>query len=281
MNDIFLRRRRKLNSLLNLRKQVQKKEITCPKCGCVMDMQLFKKRLKVCSNCNYHFQMKAHERIEMLTDQDSFRELNAGMVSLDPLNFPGYEKKLADNEEKSGMKDAVLTGVGSINKQESAIAVLDSSFLMGSMGTVVGEKITNLAEYARKKKIPLIIFSASGGARMQEGLFSLMQMTKTAAAITRFKREGGLFISVLTNPTTGGVSASYASLGDIMIAEPNALIGFAGPRVIEQTIGQKLPQGFQRSEFLLDHGMLDMIVERNQLKNIISKLLMMHQRLSD
>lgn len=277
MNDIFLRRRKKLDSLLNLRKRVQKKEITCPKCGCIMDVQLFKKRLKVCSNCNYHFKMKAHERIEMLTDQDSFRELNAGLVSLDPLNFPGYEKKLAENEEKSGMKDAALTGIGSINKKESAIAVLDSSFLMGSMGTVVGEKITTLAEYARKKKIPLIIFSASGGARMQEGLFSLMQMTKTAAAITRFKRDGGLFISVLTNPTTGGVSASYASLGDIMIAEPNALIGFAGPRVIEQTIGQKLPQGFQRSEFLLEHGMLDMVVERNQLRNIIAKLLMMHQ----
>ena len=176
------------------------------------------------------------------------------------------------------MQDAFLAGVGRIRTIKVAIGVLDGRFLMGSMGTAVGEKIVRLTEYARKKKLPLIIFSASGGARMQEGLFSLMQMAKTASAIEQFKRKGGLFISCLTNPTTGGVSASYASLGDIMIAEPDALIGFAGPRVIEQTIGQKLPEGFQRSQFLLEHGMIDMIVERKRLKSTLSRLLKLHSR---
>ena len=171
-----------------------------------------------------------------------------------------------------------MTGIGQIEGEKAAVAVLDGTFFMGSMGTVVGEKIARLAETAQRKRLPLVIFSASGGARMQEGLFSLLQMAKTAGAVENFKDAGGLFISCLTHPTTGGVSASYASLGDILIAEPGALIGFAGPRVISQTIGQELPESFQRAEFLLEHGMLDMVVERQELRGVIARLLRMHKR---
>ena len=216
------------------------------------------------------------DRIEMLSDEKSFKEMYADIRSNNPIDFPEYEKKLELNRRKTGQLDAIVTGVCKIDGMRAAVAVLDARFLMGSMGTVVGEKITRLAEYAGKRKLPLIIFSASGGARMQEGLFSLMQMAKTTAAIERYKEAGGLFISYLTNPTTGGVSASYASLGDIIIAEPDALICFAGPRVIEQTIGQKLPEGFQHAEFLLDHGMLDMIVHRKDMKKTLSTLLKLH-----
>ena len=195
-------------------------------------------------------------RIALISDDKSFRELYA--------------------QVKTGNQDAVVTGTCRIGGVKTAVAVMDKRFLMGSMGIAVGEKITRLTEYAMKRKLPLIIFAASGGARMQEGLFSLMQMAKTTAAIEKFKDAGGLFISYLTNPTTGGVSASFASLGDIIIAEPGALICFAGPRVIEQTIGQKLPEGFQHSEFLLEHGMIDMIVDRKDMKQTLSKILKMH-----
>ena len=201
-------------------------------------------------------------RIALISDDKSFRELYAQVKTGNPNSFPGYEKKVEANRLKTGQQDAVVTGTCRIGGVKTAVAVMDKRFLMGSMGIAVGEKITRLTEYAMKRKLPLIIFAASGGARMQEGLFSLMQMAKTTAAIEKFKDAGGLFISYLTNPTTGGVSASFASLGDIIIAEPGALICFAGPRVIEQTIGQKLPEGFQHSEFLLEHGMIDMIVER-------------------
>lgn len=215
-------------------------------------------------------------RIALISDDKSFREMYAGLKAGNPNGFPEYEKKLDVNRQKTGQQDAVVTGICRIGGVKTAIAVMDKRFLMGSMGVAVGEKITRLTEYAMKRKLPLIIFAASGGARMQEGLYSLMQMAKTTAAIERFKDAGGLFISYLTNPTTGGVSASFASLGDIIIAEPDALICFAGPRVIEQTIGQKLPEGFQHSEFLLEHGMIDMIVDRKDMKETLVRLLKMH-----
>ena len=214
-------------------------------------------------------------RIALISDDKSFRELYAQVKTGNPNSFPGYEKKVEANRLKTGQQDAVVTGTCRIGGVKTAVAVMDKRFLMGSMGIAVGEKITRLTEYAMKRKLPLIIFAASGGARMQEGLFSLMQMAKTTAAIEKFKDAGG-FISYLTNPTTGGVSASFASLGDIIIAEPGALICFAGPRVIEQTIGQKLPEGFQHSEFLLEHGMIDMIVDRKDMKQTLSKILKMH-----
>jgi acetyl-CoA carboxylase carboxyl transferase subunit beta len=279
LNDIFWRRKKDLNSLLKLRRSEKTEETTkCPKCGCCVSKNIIIKNMYVCPDCNYYYTLDVRERIRQTADEKSFKELARGLKSKDPLNFPDYEAKLTANRQKTGNDDAVVTGVCTINKIPAALGILDGKFLMGSMGTVVGEKITRLAEYADKKQLPLIIFSASGGARMQEGMFSLMQMAKTSAAVQKFKDNGGLFISVLTNPTTGGVSASYASLGDIIIAEPDALICFAGPRVIEQTIGEKLPEGFQRAEFLLEHGMVDMVVERREMKNMLYRLLRMHQR---
>jgi acetyl-CoA carboxylase carboxyl transferase subunit beta len=218
-----------------------------------------------------------YTRLSLLLDEDSFKEKNKGFATADPLNFPGYSKKLKDAETKSGMNDALITGIGRIEGRRVIVAVLDSGFMMGSMGTVVGEKLTFAIEEAQRKKLPLLIFSASGGARMQEGLYSLMQMAKTSAAIARFSDAGGLYISYLTHPTTGGVSASFASLGDLILAEPNALIGFAGQRVIEQTIRQKLPEGFQRAEYLEDHGFVDRIVDRRQMRKTISQILRLHE----
>ena len=216
-------------------------------------------------------------RIRMIADDGSFKELDRDLKSGNPIDFPGYPEKLSKCMESTGHNEAIVTGVCKIKGIRTAIGVMDPEFLMGSMGTVVGQKIIRLADYAGRKKLPLIIFSASGGARMQEGLFSLMQMAGTSGAIQRFKDGGGLFISVLTNPTTGGVSASFASLGDIIIGEPGALIGFAGPRVIEQTIGQKLPEGFQRAEFLMEHGMVDMILDRKDQREVIGRILRLHK----
>ena len=215
-------------------------------------------------------------RIALISDDKSFRELYAQVKTGNPNSFPGYEKKVEANRLKTGQQDAVVTGTCRIGGVKTAVAVMDKRFLMGSMGKVVGEKLTRAFEKATQLKLPVIVFTCSGGARMQEGIISLMQMAKTTAAIEKFKDAGGLFISYLTNPTTGGVSASFASLGDIIIAEPGALICFAGPRVIEQTIGQKLPEGFQHSEFLLEHGMIDMIVDRKDMKQTLSKILKMH-----
>ena len=278
MNDIFRKKRKKLDYLYQLRKARQAEEkVTCPGCGSEMNSGIIKKNLGVCPNCNHYYMLPPKERINLIADTKSFRELWPELETKNPLDFPDYDKKLEDNRVKTGQKDAFVAGVIKIGGIRVAVGVLDGRFLMGSMGTVVGEKITRLTEYAEDKKLPLILFSASGGARMQEGLFSLMQMAKTSAAIERFKAEGGLFISCLTNPTTGGVSASYANLGDIILAEPGALICFAGPRVIEQTIGQKLPEGFQRSEFLLEHGMIDRIVERVEMKKVLYTILNIHQ----
>ena len=215
-------------------------------------------------------------RIALISDDKSFRELYAQVKTGNPNSFPGYEKKVEANRLKTGQQDAVVTGTCRIGGVKTAVAVMDKRFLMGSMGIAVGEKITRLTEYAMKRKLPLIIFAASGGARMQEGLFSLMQMAKTTAAIEKFKDAGGLFISYLTNPTTGGVSASFASLGDIIIGEPNALMGFAGRRVIESTLKQKLPENFQRTEFMEEQGFIDLIVRRQEMRSTIIRLLKMH-----
>lgn len=278
MNDIFHKRKKSLNHLLDLRKPSRvEAKITCPHCKEEVLVRQVKENHKICPKCGFYFPMTPEERILSLADTKSFREQDKKLRTGNPLDFPEYEEKLAANEERTGHTDAVMTGTMMLNGIETAIAVMDGRFLMGSMGTVVGEKIVRITEYAGKKKLPLIIFSASGGARMQEGLFSLMQMAKTSAAVEKFKKDGGLFISVLTNPTTGGVSASFANLGDIIIAEPKALICFAGPRVIEQTIGQKLPKGFQRAEFLLEHGMVDMVTERKDLKEVLYKILKMHR----
>lgn len=279
MNDFFLIKRKRLSSLLKMRKAPAADEMMeCPSCHAKTTTKILQKKWMICPDCGYYFPMTPSQRIMMIGDEGTFKEQASSLRTKNPLDFPGYLKKLEANRAKTGTQDAVVTGVLKINGIRAAVGVMDGRFLMGSMGTVVGERIAQITEYAARKKLPLILFSASGGARMQEGLFSLMQMVKTSAAVERYKETGGFFLSCLTNPTTGGVSASFANLGDIIMAEPNALICFAGPRVIEQTIGQTLPEGFQRAEFLLEHGMLDMVVERRDMKNIIFRLMKMHQR---
>lgn len=278
INDIFEQRKKRWASLVQLRKNVAEVMETCGHCKEEVSQSLLKETMWICPSCGFHMGVSPMDRIEMIADENSFKELYKTLKTQNPIDFPGYEKKLRKSRELTGQQDAVVTGVCSIADIKVAVGVLDARFFMGSMGTVVGEKITRLAEYAAKRKLPLIIFSASGGARMQEGLFSLFQMAKTSAAIERYKESGGLFISYLTNPTTGGVSASFATLGDIIIAEPDALICFAGPRVIQQTIGQTLPEGFQHAEFLLEHGMLDLIIERDEMKDTLANLLKLHVR---
>ena len=232
----------------------------------------------VCPKCGKYKNIAARVRIKYVCDEDSFREFGRWIKGYNPLDFPEYDKKLSDMEKKTDMPEAVVTGTCRIGGYKAVICVMDSRFMMASMGMAVGEKITRAVEYATKKKLPLVIFSASGGARMQEGMLSLMQMAKTSAAIGKLRETGGLFISVMTNPTTGGVTASFASLGDVQIAEPGALIGFAGPRVISQTIGEKLPEGFQSAEFLYEHGLLDGVVPRAELKGYITRLISLHQK---
>ena len=250
--------------------------VECKKCGRRATRQVWVKSQYVCPNCGVHLPIGGYYRLSLILDHGSFRELDADLAPQDVLGFPGYPEKLAAAQEKTGLKEAAVTATGRIDGIAVVAAVLDSRFFMGSMSAAVGEKITRAVEYAAAKRLPLIIFSASGGARMQEGIFSLMQMAKTSAAIQRFSAKGGLYISVLTHPTTGGVTASFASLGDIMLAEPGALIGFAGPRVIEQTIGEKLPDGFQRSEFQLEHGFVDQVVPRTELKEVLTRILQLH-----
>ncbi len=252
--------------------------VRCPSCGKDFTRTSFAENLCVCPACGYHHPISAYYRLSLILDHGTFSELDRRMASSDPLAFPGYADKLAAQRKKTGLAEAVVTCEGEIEGEKAVVAVLDSRFLMGSMGAAVGEKITRAIEYAQKMRLPLIIFSASGGARMQEGIYSLMQMAKTSAALQQFDRKGGLFISYFTHPTTGGVTASFASLGDITLAEPGALIGFAGPRVIEQTIGQKLPEGFQRSEYLLEHGFIDQIVERKDMRATLALLLRMHDK---
>ena len=250
--------------------------VECKKCGRRATRQIWAKSLFVCPNCGNHQPIGAYYRLSLVLDSGSFRELDAELAPQDVLGFPGYPEKLSAQTQETGLSEAAVAAVGRIGGVAVVAAVLDSRFFMGSMSTAVGEKITRAIEYAAAKKLPLVIFSASGGARMQEGIFSLMQMAKTSAAIERFSAKGGLYISVLTHPTTGGVTASFASLGDIMLAEPGALIGFAGPRVIEQTIGEKLPAGFQRSEFQYEHGFVDKVVPRTEMRETLAQLLRLH-----
>ncbi|MGP4071269.1 acetyl-CoA carboxylase, carboxyltransferase subunit beta [Piscibacillus sp. B03] len=250
--------------------------IKCPSCREIFYRKELEKNLMVCPKCDHHHQLSSKDRIEHLMGS-SFVEWDEDMLSENPLEFPGYLEKLDKDREKTGINEAVVTGKGFINGNETAIAVMDARFRMGSMGSVVGEKISRAVERAREEKIPFVIFTASGGARMQEGVLSLMQMSKTSVALERFARSGGLFISYFTNPTTGGVSASFASLGDYNFSEPGALIGFAGRRIIEQTIREKLPDDFQTAEFLFKHGQLDKVIHRQDMKSVLTDVLDMHQ----
>ncbi|QWU17840.1 acetyl-CoA carboxylase carboxyl transferase subunit beta [Paenibacillus sophorae] len=248
----------------------------CPKCGSIQYSKELEKNLKVCTACGHHLRLNAPERIAVTMDPGSFIEFDAGMTSVDPLQFPGYSTKLEQQKLKSGQLDAVITGRGSIDGHPVIVAVMNFEFFTGSMGSVVGEKITRAVEEATERRLPMVIFSTSGGARMQESILSLMQMAKTSAALARFGESGGLYISVITDPTTGGVSASFATLGDINIAEPGAVFGFAGRIVIEQTIRQKLPDDFQTAEFNLQHGQLDLVVHRKEMRSMLSKILELH-----
>ena len=249
----------------------------CNKCGAAIIAEDVKNGYYICPKCHGYFRVHAYRRIEMVTDEGSFEEWDKEMEFVNPLDFPGYEEKAEKLRSRTGLNEAVVTGKAEIAGNPVALAVCDGRFLMASMGHIVGEKITRAVERATEERLPVIIFACSGGARMQEGIVSLMQMAKTAAALKRHSDAGLLYISVLTDPTTGGVTASFAMLGDIILAEPKALIGFAGPRVIEQTIGQKLPKGFQRSEFLLEHGFIDRIVEREEMKDVLAQILRMHR----
>lgn len=248
----------------------------CPKCGTIQFSKELEKNLKICSTCGHHFRLNAWERIAMTLDEGRLFEIDADLISEDPLNFPGYANKLEQQKVNSGLKDAVITGEGEIGGFAVVIGVMSFDFFSGSMGSVVGEKVTRAIEKAMEKQLPLVFFSTSGGARMQESILSLMQMAKTSAAIARFHEQGGLFISIFTDPTLGGVSASFASLGDYNLAEPGAIVGFAGRIVIEQTIRQKLPDNFQTAEFNLKHGQLDKVVHRKDMKTLLTKLLDMH-----
>lgn len=249
----------------------------CNKCGAAILTEEVKSAGYICPKCQGYFRVHAYERIRMTVDEDSFEEWEKDMEFVNPLEFKGYEEKVKSLKEKTGLSEAVVTGKASIEGNPAVIEVCDGRFLMASMGQVVGEKITRAVERATKEQLPVIIFACSGGARMQEGIVSLMQMAKTAAALKQHSDAGLLYVSVLTDPTTGGVTASFAMLGDVILAEPKALIGFAGPRVIEQTIGEKLPKGFQRSEFLLEHGFIDRIVERKEMRTVLANILQMHQ----
>ena len=253
------------------------KLVKCDKCKEIIYKDDLHQNLSVCPNCGKHFRLSSRRRIKQIADEGTFKEIGEEIVTKDPLNFKGYMKKVEMLKEKTKIEEAVKCGICEIEGEKAVLAVMDGNFLMGSMGSVVGERITLAIETAAKKKLPLVIFCVSGGARMQEGMISLMQMAKTSSALTKLDKAGQLYISVLTDPTTGGVTASFASLGDIILAEPHALIGFAGPRVIEQTINQKLPEGFQSSEFLLEHGFIDKIVERKDMKSTIAKLIRLHK----
>lgn len=250
----------------------------CNACKAAIFTEDVKRNLYICPKCGNYFRIHAYRRLELVLDEGSFEEWDKGMTAGNPLEFPGYEEKVKALQEKTGLTEAVVTGKGRINGMETVIGVCDGRFLMASMGEAVGEKITRAVERATKLALPVILFACSGGARMQEGIVSLMQMAKTSAALKRHSDAGLLYVSVLTDPTTGGVTASWAMLGDVILAEPHALIGFAGPRVIEQTIGQKLPKGFQRAEFLLEHGFVDRILPRDGAKEVLAEILRMHAK---
>lgn len=253
------------------------KWIKCEQCKEILYKEDVRKNLSICPNCGHYFRMHINKRLEQIIDESTYKKFDLKLEDKNPLEIEGYEKKLKTLREKTGIEEAVACGTGKINGEETVICIMDSGFMMGSMGQVVGEKITYSIEQAIQKKLPLIIFCVSGGARMQEGIISLMQMAKVSAALAKLNEAGLLYISVLTDPTYGGVTASFASLGDIILAEPKAKIGFAGPRVVEQTIGEALPEDFQTSEFLLEHGFVDKIVERKDMKEVLSQIIKMHK----
>lgn len=253
------------------------KWVKCEKCKEILYKDTIRGNLNICPNCGHYFRMHINRRLDLIIDDGTYEKFDFNIETTNPLDLEDYPKKLKSLREKTKLEEAVACGTGKINSENVVICVMDSGFLMGSMGIVVGEKITYAIEQAIKLKLPLIIFSVSGGARMQEGIISLMQMAKTTAALTKLDEAGLLYISVLTDPTYGGVTASFASLGDVILAEPNAMIGFAGQRVIEQTIGESLPEGFQTAEFLLEHGFIDKIVERSDLKNCIFDIIQFHK----
>lgn len=290
MENLFKKRQERLELFKSRRirtnKDLNKKEVpenlikNCEVCHKNVPYEDMMNNLYVCPNCSHHLKISARERIRQLTDASTFREIDKNLESNNEDEFPGYTNKLDKSKKSTGLHEAVVTGVGRINTEKIALAVMDSNFMMGSMGQVVGEKITRITEYAMRRKLPLLISCTSGGARMQEGIMSLMQMAKTSAALKKFSDEGGFYISLLTHPTTGGVSASFAMLGDIIISEPNALVGFAGKRVIENTINETLPKEFQRAEFLLEKGFIDMVVDRTEMKKTIYELIMLHKGVS-
>jgi acetyl-CoA carboxylase carboxyl transferase subunit beta len=287
MSDIFSKQKPKLRTFLKVtEKPVPKNQIDipdglfieCEQCHSALYQKALQENLSVCPHCQFHFRLNANDRIRLVTDEGSFVEMDDTVTSKNPLSMPEYDQKLSISKKSTGHQEAFVCGQASIQGIQVAVGVLDSFFMMGSMGSVVGEKITRLIEYAIQSTLPVVIFSASGGARMQEGILSLMQMVKTSAALKKLDQVKGLFISVLTHPTTGGVAASYASLGDIIVAEHGALIGFAGARVIKQTIQQDLPEGFQTAGFQLKHGQVDLVVERKNLKTTLIQLLRFHAK---
>lgn len=251
------------------------KWVKCPNCKEILYKEDVKENYSICPNCSHYFRLSSRRRIEQIVDKDTFEEFDLKIDTKDPLNMPEYINKIEGLRQKTGLKEAVKCGIGKINNQKAVICAMDSNFFMGSMGYVVGEYITYSIEKAIEEKLPIVIFTVSGGARMQEGIISLMQMAKTSAAVSKLHKAGNLYISVLTDPTYGGVTASFATLADIILSEPGAMIGFAGKRVIEQTINEKLPKDFQSSEFLFKHGFIDKIVERKDLKDTISKIICM------
>lgn len=280
MSSVFAKRRARFLAMKAVREKniPNNKRIECSGCGQMNERQLVVQGQYICPKCGYHFPVGAYYRLSTILDEGSLREINEKLTAQDPLDFPGYRAKLETAQKKTGLMEAVVTAVGTVGGHKCVVGVMDSRFMMGSMSSVVGEKITLAIEYATNKKLPLILFCASGGARMQEGILSLMQMAKTSAALARFLEKGLLYISVLTDPTTGGVTASFASLGDVILAEPGALIGFAGPRVIRQTIGEELPEGFQRAEFQEAHGFVDAVVPRTRMREALIRLLLLHEK---
>lgn len=280
LNKIFKKKKyitlKKVKSTKNYKKVPKDIYIKCDRCSSLIYKKDVEEGMEQCPECDFLFRMTPRKRLENILDKNSFKELNDNIRNDNPLDFNGYQEKIKKYEYKTHENSAVVTGIGKINTKKIAIAVMNPYFMMGSMGCVVGEKLTLLIEYATQESLPIIIFTASGGARMQEGVYSLLQMAKVSAALKKHSENKNLYISVLTDPTTGGVSASFAMLGDIIISEPDALIGFAGPRVIKQTIKKELPEGFQRSEFLLATGFIDLIVKRSELSNTLDRLLIMH-----
>ncbi len=265
------------NELENSEKKIRSRRVTCKKCQKSISVSKVRKNNFVCPECGHYFNVRARRRILMLTDKRSFVELFADLSSRNILNFPGYDEKLEAAREKSRENEGVVCGVATIEGHKVCIFAMDAYFMMGSMGAVVGEKITGLFEYATENNLPVVGITVSGGARMQEGMISLMQMSKTSAAVKRHSRSGNLYVTLLTNPTTGGVDASFAMLGDITLAEPGARVGFAGPRVIEKTLNQKLPEGFQRAESVMECGFIDAIVPRDEQKALLARILALHE----